>query len=77
MSPPERLEARLSCGRHPWADLRRVPACDALTCDRCGERRSILATITQHEVAQKLLAALDLPPDPPFIHPARSDPLWF
>lgn len=67
-----------ACGRHPWADLlRRVHAFDVLTCDRCGARKAIIATITRQEVIKKILGALDLPAEPPFIHPARSDPLLF
>jgi hypothetical protein len=65
-------------GRHPWAELmRRVYSFDVLTCDRCGSRKVIVSAISQPEVIRKILGALHLPPEPPFIHPARTDPLLF
>jgi len=64
--------------RLPWADLlRRVYAFDVLLCDRCGSAKKIIATITRRDVICKILAAQGLPSDPPFVHPARCDPLLF
>ncbi len=70
--------ARPRPSRHPWADLmKRVHSIDVLACDNCGSRKVIVAAITQHDVIAKILLALHLPTEPPFIHPARSDPLLF
>jgi hypothetical protein len=57
--------------------MRRVDSFDVLTCDRCGSRKVIVSAISQPEVIRKILGALHLPPEPPFIHPARTDPLLF
>jgi hypothetical protein len=77
---PRRGRARSAThsGRHPWAELmRRVYSCDVLACDRCGSRKVIVSAISQPEVIRKTLGALHLPTEPPFIHPARCDPLLF
>jgi hypothetical protein len=61
--------------RYPWADLlKRVFAIDALRCQLCGGRRKILAMITEGRVVRSILQALDLPIDPPTVHPARAPP---
>ncbi len=57
--------------------MKRVHSIDVLACDNCGSRKVIVAAITQHDVIAKILLALHLPTEPPFIHPARSDPLLF
>ena len=75
---PARSKTIRRSGRHPWAELmRRVHSFDVLRCDNCGSKKTIVAAITQQEVIQKILGALHLPTDPPFVHSARSHPLLF
>ena len=63
------------CGRHPWAELlRRVFLVDVLRCPRCGGRRKIVAAITEGRVVRAILGSLDLPTEPPVVHPARGPP---
>ena len=51
---PDRLAYRL-----PWAELlKKVFAIDILVCDRCGDRRRIVAAITQPDVADAILRCL-------------------
>ena len=46
----------------PWHLLmRRVFAYDVLHCEKCGGRRSVIATIPEGDIAQKILAHLKLP----------------
>jgi len=73
-----RARSSTHSGRHPWADLmRRIHSIDVLQCDRCGSRKVIVSAISQPEVIRKILGAVHLPTEPPFIHPARTDPLLF
>jgi len=68
-----------SCGRtdrlayrRPWAELlRKVFAIDIFVCDRCGDRRRIVAAITQPDVADAIVRCLG-----PFgvREPARAPP---
>jgi hypothetical protein len=59
--------------RTPWADLlQRVFEVDALHCPRCGGRMRVLAAITETDVAQRILACLNLPKRAPPL--ARSRP---
>lgn len=68
-------QPRDSQHRTPWADLlQRVFAIDVLRCQLCGGRREILAMVTEGRVVQAILAALDLPADPPPVHAARAPP---
>jgi len=57
--------------------MRRVYSIDVLACDHCGSRRVIVSAISQPEVIRKILGARHMPVEPPYIHPARSDPLLF
>ena len=57
--------------------MRRIHSLDVLRCDRCGSRKVIVSAISQPAVIRKILGALHLPAEPPFVHPARTDPLLF
>jgi hypothetical protein len=71
--PPEPLFEPSS--RIPWADLlKRVHDGDGLACP-CGGRLRFIALILDAEVAQTILASLDLPSCPPPIARARSPDL--
>ena len=63
--------------RHfPWAELLgRVFEVDILACPDCGGRLSLVATIAQRGVIEKILAHLGLPVELPSLAPARS-PAW-
>jgi hypothetical protein len=81
-SPTRRRSRSPSASVRPrrlaWSDLmRRVFSFDVLFCDRCQCPKKVIATITRRDAIEKILAALGLPTEPPFIHPARSDPLLF
>ena len=58
----------------PWHLLmRRVFAYDVLHCEKCGGKPSVIATIPEGEIAQKILAHLKLPiRAPPWEDPAAS-----
>jgi hypothetical protein len=61
--------------RYSWAELmKRVFSLDVLRCHACGNRRQMIALITQPEVIRRILVHLGLPPDPPPLAPARSPP---
>jgi hypothetical protein len=48
--------------RYLWAELlQRVFEVDALCCTRCGGRMGVLAAIKEVDVAQRILACLNLP----------------
>ncbi len=57
--------------------MKRVHSIDVLAGDNRGSHKVIVAAITQQDVTQKILLALHLQAEPPFIHPARSHPLLF
>ena len=46
---------------------------DILACSECGGRLRLLATITQREVIERILAHLGLPTDPVVPEPARYE----
>ena len=58
-----------------WATLlwRTFPV-DALECPACGHSMRVLALITEHQTASKILRALGLPHTPPTHTPARAPP---
>src|SRR5207247_7754726 len=54
-----------------WSELmKRVFAADVLTCDHCGGRLRIVATIRPPETTRKILDHLGLPSRPPPLAPA-------
>jgi uncharacterized protein YbaR (Trm112 family) len=61
--------------RLSWAELmRRVFALDVLECPVCRGPMKIIAEITQPEVIERFLAALDMPAEHPEIERARPPP---
>jgi len=59
-----------------WAELlRRTFAIDVLACPDCGGRLRLVATISDGQVIEKILAHLGLPNAPLNPAPARS-PEW-
>ncbi len=57
--------------RLTWAELlQRVFAIDVLECPHCGERRKLIAMISDRVVVRKILDHLGLPSEPPIL--ARS-----
>jgi hypothetical protein len=61
--------------RLTWAELmRRVFSLDVLECPVCQGPMKIIAEITQPEVIERFLAALDLPTKHPEIERARPPP---
>jgi hypothetical protein len=61
--------------RYRWAELmRRVSSIDVLRCEHCGERRRLIALITNLIVARRILAHLGLDCEPPPIANARPPP---
>ena len=66
--------------RVAWAKLlARIFGHQVLTCPSCGSPRTILAAITERDVAAKLLDHLHLPTDVPELARARPPPQteWF
>jgi putative transposase/transposase-like zinc-binding protein len=60
--------------RLPWAQLlKRVLNIDVLACS-CGNRREIIAFVTDPAVINKILRHLHLPTAPPPLLPARASP---
>jgi hypothetical protein len=58
-----------------WAELmKRVFGHDVLRCHHCGNRRQVIALITEASVIRRILVHLGLPADPPRMAPARSPP---
>ena len=61
--------------RMPWHLLmRRVFAYDVLHCEKCGGRRSVIATIPEGDIAKKILAHLKLPIEAEGFLPIRAPP---
>lgn len=61
--------------RATWAELlKRVFEIDVLTCPWCGEKRKLIALITDGKVVRKILEHLGLPTAAPVLTPARSPP---
>jgi hypothetical protein len=61
--------------RLSWAELlQRIFDVDALCCPGCGARMRLVAAIEDPEVAQKILACLDLPARAPPLAPATEEP---
>jgi len=61
-----------------WSELmKRVFAADVLTCDHCGGRLRIVATIRPPETTRKILDHLGLPSRPPPLAPAAFQELPF
>ena len=61
--------------RSKWADLlRRVFEIDVLSCPWCGEKRKLVALITEGKVVRTILEHLGLPTSAPALAPARSPP---
>ncbi len=59
----------------PWHLLmRRVFAYDVLHCEKCGGRRSVIATIPEGDIAKKILAHLKLPIEAEGFLPIRAPP---
>ncbi len=64
-------ERRAKTRRLTWAELlQRVFAIDVLECPHCGERRKLIAMISDGVVVRKILDHLGLPSEPPVL--ARS-----
>ena len=58
---------------YTWAELmRRVFEKDVLECARCKGRLTLIATITQPSIIQRMLVLLGLPARPPPLAPARG-----
>ena len=55
-------------------NLRRVFKVDVEKCPHCGDKRVMLAFITDPPVVHKILDHLGLPSEPPLIAPARAPP---
>ena len=79
--PPERplRGKRLAAGacdpRYSWAELmKRVFGHDVLRCHHCGNRRQIIALITEPSVIRRILEHLGLPAELPLLAPARPPP---
>lgn len=53
--------------------MRRTFELDIPACSECGGRSRLLATITQREVVERILAHLSLPTDPVVPEPARHE----
>ena len=73
---PNRGDApsKVRAQRTLWADLlQRVFEVDALCCPRCGGRMRVLAAITEADVAQRILACLNLPTRAPPLARSRPD----
>lgn len=61
--------------RATWAELlRRVFEIDVLTCPWCGEKRKLIAIITNGTLVRRILAHLGLPTAASTLAPARSPP---
>jgi hypothetical protein len=61
--------------RPTWAELlKRTFEIDVLTCPWCGERRKLIALITDGKVVRAILDHLGLPTAAPVLAPARSPP---
>ena len=61
--------------RATWAELlRRVFELDVLRCPWCGEKRKLIALITDGKVVRRILEHLGLPITAPLLAPARSPP---
>jgi len=79
--PPERplrgkgLAADACDPRYSWAELmKRVFGHDVLRCHHCGNRRQIIALITEASVIRRILQHLGLPTELPPLEPARPPP---
>ena len=58
-----------------WAMLmKKCFAHDPLECPNCSSRMTIISIILDRETTRTILSSLNLPVDPPFIHPARASP---
>jgi hypothetical protein len=71
---PNRGDApsKVRAQRTLWADLlQRVFEVDALCCPRCGGRMRVLAAITEADIAQRILACLNLPTRAPPLAASR------
>ena len=67
--------AALRPHRAKWADLlKRVFEIDVLTCPWCGEKRKLIALLTDGAVVRRILAHLGLPTTAPTLAPARAPP---
>jgi len=76
--PPPRPHPYVRPRHYAWADLlRRTFAVDVLDCPECGGRLRLLATITQHEVIERILSHLGLPIEPVSPEPAQSQEDFF
>ncbi|MSP26261.1 MAG: ATP-dependent helicase HrpA [Myxococcales bacterium] len=61
--------------RAKWADLlKRVFEIDVLTCPWCGEKRKLIALLTDGAVVRRILEHLGLPTTAPTLAPARAPP---
>jgi hypothetical protein len=61
--------------RASWAELlRRVFELDVLTCPWCGQKRKLIALLTDGKVVRRILEHLGLPTAAPVLAPARSPP---
>ena len=72
---PERGDApsNVPTRRTLWAELlQRVFEVDALCCPRCGGRMRVLAAITEANIAQRILACLNLPTGAPPLAGSRT-----
>ena len=67
--------AALRPHRAKWADLlKRVFEIDVLTCPWCGEKRKLIALLTDGAVVRRILEHLGLPTTAPTLAPARAPP---
>ena len=80
-SPPSRrpcgegFAASACSAKYSWAELmKRVFDVDVLQCHHCGNRRQLIALISQPSVIRRILEHLGLSADPPPLAPARAPP---
>ena len=65
-------QRRENTRRSTWAELlKRVFAIDVLECPHCGERRKLIAMISDGVVVRKILDHLGLPSEPPILASSR------
>jgi hypothetical protein len=71
----EKEKQESSSKRMSWAMLlKRVFGIDISTCFSCQGKVKVIAALLEKNAIQKILKHLNLPTEPPFIHPARAPP---
>jgi hypothetical protein len=72
---PSLTETQTRAERESWSELMRSTfGLDVLACPRCGDRLRYIATITDPQVARRILEHLNLPARAPPLAPARTPP---